>query len=321
VEPANANRTTIWPRRHGPLAALTATVAVLLGVAGVATPTHRPVPGVRPGMASPPGPGCARSPDPSGSATPSSTPSHPAPAPPAVRASLPPLPLPVGGGPTRAAHDRLEQLAQHVRALPEQPRCGRYTHVTLRIWAADDTITPPTLHRDIVLFEQQSWRAPDDSGRVSITRLTSQGPPTGSDDYPTGAMPDTIGGALSPDPAVLAGQLNTVEPWANGPQSAIRAMAGIYRTYLPAPAVRAALLVVAANATGLLDAGTATDALGRAGLTVTVDSDNNTTRDVLILDDTGIPLAYVMTQHDPVRGWQLVQYQLYQQHDRTAQAG
>lgn len=171
-----------------------------------------------------------------------------------------------------------------------------YTH--LHTWAFATNV--------IAVFDEQLWLGVDASGREQQAQYPDQpvgAPPrwptgqavhTDVQDYPAGGYPRSLPEAPSPDPTVLAAQLDTISPRASGPQSVVRAIADIYRDTAPTLQVRAALLHVLARTPGLVMRGQLTDRAGRTGIAVSVDSD---TRDLLIFDPhTGVLLAYEALQ-------------------------
>jgi hypothetical protein len=157
--------------------------------------------------------------------------------------------------------------------------------------AADTTVKDGQGSTQTMFFEYQRWRADDGSGRVVTFRDTNPQVTT-SDDYAAGGLPGAIRTPLSTDPAILASQINDIQPWVMGDQAGIRATADIYGWHTPGRDQRAALLTVLADR-ALVWRGTAVDRVGRTGVAVSIDSNRGATRDLLIFDPaTGQPLAY-----------------------------
>jgi len=293
-----------------------AVVAVLLAGAGAAGLAHPPGRGATTTMAIQP---AARIPaSPRCGATVAGSATITAAAPAALRANLPTVPVIGDGQPARPVLAAL--TARIAAAPPDQAGCP-VAYVRLRIWAADDTITPPVITRDVVVYDQDRWRAADDSGRITTTRLSATGPASGTTDYGPGQLPDTFPAPMSSDPPILASELNAVNPWSDGHRAAIHDLADVYLSYHPDRAVRAALVQVLADTDDLTTHGTATDPLGRTGTVIAVTSDAGATRDILILNDDGWPLAYTQTRQDRAGLWHLAEYRLFAQNATSATVG
>ncbi|GAB3866054.1 hypothetical protein ACFPIJ_13405 [Dactylosporangium cerinum] len=93
-----------------------------------------------------------------------------------------------------------------------------------------------------------------------------------------GSSRDGITPPLGTDPAILASQIDKVQPWETGPFSGLQAIADTATTnYLTCP-VRTATLDVIATMGGQ-DSGPATDRAGRPGIAIAVDSSDHAVRD------------------------------------------
>jgi hypothetical protein len=192
----------------------------------------------------------------------------------------------------------LDTLADTLTNTGYDTETGRYTYTHLRTWDFATNV--------LAVFDDQLWLGTDGSGREQQARYPDQPPgavprwPTGRavhtdvQDFAPGGYDRSLPEAASPDPTVLAAQLDTISPRANGPQSVLRAVADLYRDSAPTIRVRAALLHLLADTPGLTLLRQVTDRAGRVGIGVSIDSD---TRDLLILDPhTGVLLAYEATQ-------------------------
>jgi hypothetical protein len=193
------------------------------------------------------------------------------------------------------ARPRLRALAEQVRSAPaDSATCGRYAYLHLRQWAADTTVGSDGLGTtEVIQFDYKRWRADDGSGRVMTTRFTSTSTATADvEDFPASGLPGAVREPLSTDPLVMAKQMNDIQPPAVGEQAVLRATADIYGWHTPDRDQRTAILAVLMDR-NLRWRGQAIDRVGRPGVAVSVDSDNGSVRDLLILDPaTGQPLAY-----------------------------
>lgn len=196
----------------------------------------------------------------------------------------------------------LRILAGSLTAAPADRSAGPHTIIAFRQWAADmsGNFKKPATVTEVVEDHVRTIAA-DGSGHETITRYPagtsnpSAGTPgaqTRTEQLEPGGFRDGIAPPLSTDPAILASQINRVQPWENGPFSGLRAIADTATsTYLTCP-VRAAALDVLATMGGQ-DSGPVTDRAGRQGIAITVDSSDHAVRDTLIVDArTGVVLAY-----------------------------
>lgn len=241
-----------------------------------------------------------------------------------------PAPLPVGGSGT-PAREPLKALARTAAASAGDCGTGGYTYVHLQAWAADTTATEPATEQ--VSRDQRRWWKRDRSGRETTTDLP-QSPPaapapgtTGTvTDYPAGRLPVVIPAPSAVTP-LLAVQLNEHQPFVDGPQAPVRAVVDMNKYHCLDAAHRAATLRVLADTDGLRWHGSITDRAGRPGLTVTVNSDNESTRDVMVFDpDTGRLLSYERLMPlgpatSPVRTPAVIDYVLFLHASRTRHIG
>jgi len=212
--------------------------------------------------------------------------------------------VPAVHGPDAApsARNPLDELARRIADAPFDRQNGRYTYIHTHGWALDTAATADRTTSRIAVFDEQLWIAADDSGRDRLARLPDQpagGPLRWStpkpataaiEDFPPGGRSRSLPTPPSADPDVLAAQLNTVQPRANGPQSIVRAIADIYRDIAARTPVRAAMLRLLSRVSAVTYRGHDNDRAGRTGIAVSVDSD---VRDTLIFDAyTGVLLAH-----------------------------
>ncbi|WP_326556459.1 CU044_5270 family protein [Micromonospora sp. NBC_01796] len=246
-------------------------------------------------------------------------------------------------GPADPAAPWLRELAERTAGLEETAGTGRYTYQHSQTWSIEDTGSDPDRANAVIAQDERLWWAEDGSGREEITALPPQagntdaaqwldGPPPGSDanlartDYRPGEMALVVDDPAT-DPAVLTRQLSAHEPFSNGPQAVIRAVADLYRFHEMSPALRAAVLNVLTETNGLVYRGRVVDRAGRTGVAVSVDSDAGATRDLAVLDpDTGTLLSYeqvalISPPRSAVRAPAVISYVLYLAHQRTDQLG
>lgn len=240
------------------------------------------------------------------------------------------------------AGPRLRELAQRIATLDEAPGSGRYTYLHLQSWSLDTTSADPEVANAVVARDERLWWAADRSGRERVVVLPPQpadaeraawldelpadAPERWRTDYRPGELAVVVDDPAA-DPALLAGQLSAHEPFDNGPQAVIRAVASLYRYHEMSPAVRAAALRVLGDTKGLVYRGSVVDRAGRTGVAVSVDSAVGATRDMAVLDpDTGALLSYeqvalISPPRSAVRAPAVISYVLYLAHQRTDQLG
>lgn len=154
-----------------------------------------------------------------------------------------------------------------------------------------------------------TWRASDGSGKVvtvSLDRLAVDDRPDAhalmtaaaqaggeSQTFGPGELAAVVDGAIPQDVDGLAAALYAHQPREKGGQSAVRAVADLYRTTSVDRQTRITALKFLASTNGVLLRGEVTDRLGRSGLAVSVDSTDGSTRDLLVFDQSsGWLLAY-----------------------------
>jgi hypothetical protein len=273
--------------------------------------------------------------------------------PPGAPGSPAPVPVAMGAAPAALhmqfpdqaspARPWLQQLAERTARLDEPVDAGRYTYLRTQSWSVESTAADPHDANAVVARDERLWWAADRSGREEISTLPPQpgdasradwldGPPPGSAgarahyNYRPGELAVVID-EPSTDPALLAGQLSAHEPFSNGPQAVIRAVASMYRYHEMSPALRAAVLHVLAETDGLMNRGRVVDRAGRVGVAVSVDTDAGATRDLAVLDPaTGTLLSYeqvalISPPRSAVRAPAVISYVLYLAHQRTDQLG
>ncbi|MEV4497754.1 CU044_5270 family protein [Micromonospora arborensis] len=253
-----------------------------------------------------------------------------------------PAPLPVQySGEAPSARDALLTLAAALEAAPASPRpTGRFSFAQVGQWALDMSAGKGSTEVAVVAQVISTWRAIDGSGKVATVNLdrsdleqrpdaealvaaAARGVPE-VNTYGTGELAAVIADPVPTDVNALEQALYAHQPRVNGPKSAVRAVADLYRTTEVSRDVRIAALRFLARADGVLLRGTVTDRLGRQGLAVSVDSDNGGTRDLLVFDQrTGLLLAYESMflrrpERLPVRVPAVFAYVLYLDQDRRA---
>ncbi|MFY1623639.1 CU044_5270 family protein [Micromonospora sp. WMMD723] len=211
-----------------------------------------------------------------------------------------------------SAHGALLDLASVVsgRAVADEQRAGRFSFVQVGQWS----LNLSSSRRDgtsvaVVPQVVSTWRAADGSGKVITVSLDPSevgAQPTARtlvaaaehksgeiDVYSAGQLASVVTEPVPHDVNALAAALYAHQPRENGPQSAVRAVADLYRTTTVDRQVRIAVLQFLASTDGVLLRGQVTDRLGRQGMAVSVDSSNGSTRDLLVFDqDSGWLLAY-----------------------------
>jgi hypothetical protein len=208
-----------------------------------------------------------------------------------------PEPLPISGT-GRPARGPLKELASVAATAGDTPHAGRYTYVHTQSWYADTT----GKGRAATSRDEQLWWKADRTGLQVITTLME--PPPRTSISKAGSTPQRTTydhnnrlvvniAQPSTEPALLAAQLNDVEPVTNGPQSVVRGVVDLYRYHNLTAGQRAAALIALANTDGLTAYDAVVDRLGRPALAISVDSDNGATRDTLLFDQTsGRLLSY-----------------------------
>lgn len=208
------------------------------------------------------------------------------------------------------AADYLLRIAASIPIPPtsDEVLVDSITFVRTRAWALDMAMSESETVAAIVPYEQERWRAPDGSGLVRRTWMPPQfaderarhdweqiaGHASSENDvirYGPGEQATVTPEPPSADLAELTAQLYAHQPRENGPKSAVRAVADIYRDWVLPATVRAQALRFLAEEEALRYHGRVTDRAGREGVAVTAESAGET--DMLILDPhTGAVLAH-----------------------------
>lgn len=205
-----------------------------------------------------------------------------------------------------AASDVLLGLAARLTTVSGTEGDGVFHYVRTKQWSLDITAgrTGQMAAAWIVPQRVELWRAADGSGRRIVTTLPAESetgapvddpaPPAATDStLRRGGLAAAVHDPVPTEPTLLAAALYAHQPKANGPKSAIRAVADLYRYTAVRREARTAVLAFLAGVPELRYHGQVTDRLGRAGVAVGVDSDQGAVRDLLIVDqDTGVLLAY-----------------------------
>ncbi|GLI00623.1 CU044_5270 family protein [Phytohabitans aurantiacus] len=231
---------------------------------------------------------------------------------PAVAATPAPLALQYESGADSASgvlRDLADRLSIEARRDPSEDRPGRFEYVDVKLWALDMAAGEGRTAVQIVPQREQKWRSADGAGRLSVATLPAEPPGTRTSGFPIGSplatqVTEFSAGRFLPVVAepvptsipALRAALYARQPQINGPQSALRAVADLYRSQVVSRPAAIAVLRVLADVNSVLYRGHVADRLGRAGTAISVDSTNGTTgknRDLLIFDDrTGQLLAH-----------------------------
>lgn len=211
-----------------------------------------------------------------------------------------------------AARDALLELASAVEAGPSgnEQRGRRFSFVRVGQWSLD--MSSSAEQGSVVAVIPQvisTWRAADGTGKIATASLNRsdvgekpdvQALMTAAErgeiqvrDYAAGQLAAIVDDPIPHDVDALGDALFAHQPQDKGAQSAVRAIADLYRATAVEREVRVAALRFLARADGVLLRGETTDRLGRRGLAVSVDSKDGDTRDLLVFDHrTGWLLAY-----------------------------
>jgi hypothetical protein len=204
-------------------------------------------------------------------------------------------------GPPVPARPLLRQLATQIRGTGCEATVGRYAYAQVRQWAADTAVLRDHVEVTLIRFAEQRWRAADGSGRTVTARHPATDAPALVDlTHTRGGLAAVLDRPAATDPALLASQLNDLQPFANGPQSPLRALADLAGWHTASAQVRAASVAVLRDTDGLRYHGPAVDRAGRRGIALSALSAGGATRDLLLLDPaTAVVLAYEMAHlHD-----------------------
>jgi hypothetical protein len=219
---------------------------------------------------------------------------------PAYAATPVPLAYTSGGGDAAAL---LTDIATRAAGAPGPARTGTDEHLVTQSWSLFTQIDGEQVRTAVVPVRTESWRSPNDSGRVDMrygepefptgsSRLSwrLQGSPGGdasprTEAFAAGQFPTMWRGA-SPTPAGMTSFLAIGHPAGNGPAETLIAVTDLARERLLTPELRAATLRVIAELPGLTYDGTVTDRVGRPGVAFSVVSDHTglPTRHTVIVD-------------------------------------
>ncbi|TDC37668.1 hypothetical protein E1211_09745 [Micromonospora sp. 15K316] len=228
---------------------------------------------------------------------------------PVYAATPPPLQLQYADA-APPARDELLRLAAAIESTPAGARpTGRFSFVRVGQWSLDFSSGRGRTEVGMVPQLISTWRAADGSGKVATVTLDRAGVADAPDvqglvdaaargeaevdAYAPGQMGAVVAEPVPTDVDALERALYAHQPRSNGPQSAVRAVADLYRNNTVDQDVRVAALRFLARADGVFLRGTVTDRLGRPGLGVSVDDPDKGTRDLLVIDRrTGLLLAH-----------------------------
>jgi hypothetical protein len=233
---------------------------------------------------------------------------------PAYAATPAPLAIqPVTGVP---AGDRLHELAAVAAAASDTSTAGVVEHLRLDTWSLHSIVEGQRTTSAVVPVEVESWRRPDNSGRLvhryGRPQFTSaqhrqawqnEGSPGAHTpvrrtDFPPGKFPALWPGRPPSDAAQLALWLQRGDPSASGPAASITAVTDLVRERVLTAAEHAAVLRYLAQVPGIEFDGTVTDRAGRRGEAFSVES-----------ADSGLPTRYTLVI-DPATGRILAHEQL-----------
>jgi hypothetical protein len=228
---------------------------------------------------------------------------------PAYAATPVPLAYVSGGGDAAAL---LTDIATRAAGAPQPVRTGVDEHLVVQTWSLFTEIDGDQVRTAVVPVRTESWRSPDDAGRVDVrydepefpagsSRLSwrLQGSPGGdasphSEVFAAGQFP-TMWRGTPPTTDDLKAYLAIGHSAANGPAETLVAVTDLARERVLTPELRAAALRAVAQLPGLAYDGTVTDRAGRSGQAFSVISDHTglPTRHTLIVDPaTGALLGY-----------------------------
>lgn len=209
-----------------------------------------------------------------------------------------------------SARDALLRLAAVVEAGPaSEEQVGRPSFARVGQWSLDLSSGRGITDLAVVPQVITTWTAPDGSGKIETVTLdqseVGQRPNVSAvleaarsgqakiDRYSARDLKPIVIDPAFVDEDALETAIYAHQPRINGPQSAIRGVADLYRSTAASRDVRVAALRLLARNEGLLLRGAVTDRLGRRGLGVSVDSSEHGSRDLIVFDQkTGWLLAY-----------------------------
>jgi hypothetical protein len=202
-----------------------------------------------------------------------------------------------------SARSHLLSWAAKTKELPAAPP-SKYQHLLVTTWSLTTRIDNHAVTSAVVPITTETFRAADNSGRLSRhydpptfastaarARWQQAGSP-GSEAQPTtttynaGQFPHMFASAAPAQAGALQSWLAVGHPAANGPAETLIAATDLAKEQVLSPAQRAAMLQVLATVPGLTDDGSVVDRAGRAGEAFSLTSDYSglPTRYTLIID-------------------------------------
>lgn len=206
----------------------------------------------------------------------------------------------------------LTQLAAAAQDSGAVPGTGGYGHVRQQSWSLFTRINGSQVSSAVIPEIRESWRAPDNSGRLIVSYAPpefptdeyrrywqSQGSPGAHvnievTDYQPGQFVAMWPGQPPQNPDELRQWLAVGHPAKNGPAETLVAIADLQRERVLGPAMRASLLQILGELPRIGYAGDVTDRAGRVGSAFFIDSDYSglPIRYMLIVDPTGRFLSF-----------------------------
>jgi hypothetical protein len=199
--------------------------------------------------------------------------------PPPVLAATPKLLAYSMGSGTENGRAELDRIAARAAALPAPAPSDLPEHLKIQSWSLFTRVDGRQVTSKVVPVDTESWRAPDESGRLITDGEVTTFPPGGFTRMWDGRPP-----------AAATAWLQIGHPAANGPAETLIAVTDLARERVLTPAERAATLRVVAALPALTYRGTVIDRAGRAGEAFAIDSNYS-----------GLPTRYTLIV-DPVDG-------------------
>jgi hypothetical protein len=212
-------------------------------------------------------------------------------------AATPPILRAAGGGGSAASV--LVAIADRAVTSAPPARTGGYEHQVIQSWNLWTQVDGERVTSAVVPTRRESWRGPDNSGRVverndqpqfpagsSRWRWLLHGAPGNRDDV---RRTDYAAGGFSgmwpglPPIDGLREWLAIGHPASNGPAETLVAVTDLARDRVLTPAVRAEILRILAALPGLTDDGEVVDRAGRTGRAFS-----------LVSDYSGLPTRYTL---------------------------
>ncbi|WP_157748200.1 CU044_5270 family protein [Micromonospora echinaurantiaca] len=232
----------------------------------------------------------------------------------------------------------LRDIAGRAEHSTDEPRGGEDEHLVIVSWDLWTQVDGKRVTSAVVPARRESWRGPDDSGRVVSSYETPifrskedrktwerDGSPGATaerqtTDFPTGQFPAIWKEQPPTDLASLTEWLARGHPTENGPAEAIVAITDLARERVLGPSTRANVLRVLATLPGLAYDGEVTDRAGRRGEAFSIESSFSglpTRYTVIVEPATGHLLSYeqMLTQTAGklnVRIPAVIGYEMYQ---------